>query len=69
MKKKRTAPRASGMTAADVKKIRARLGLTPSQFAARVGVHRVTVHAWEAGRQKIGAAYAKLLRLIETMQK
>ena len=68
-KRKQKAPRASDMSAAEVKRIRAKLGLTPTQFAERVGVHRVTVHAWESGRQKVGTAHAKLLRLMLTMQK
>jgi DNA-binding transcriptional regulator YiaG len=68
-KKRQKAPRASDMTAADVKKIRAKLGLTPAQLAEQVGVHVVTVRKWETGLQKVGAAHAKLLRLMVTMQK
>lgn len=64
MKKKKVAT----ITAADVVKLRKRLGLTQGQLAERLGVHVVTVRKWEADMQTVGAAYAKLLRLMETMQ-
>lgn len=69
MGKRAKAPRASDMTAVEVKRIRTKLGLTLAQLAERIGVHRVTVRKWEAGLQNVGAAHAKLLRLMATMQK
>ena len=60
---------AGPLAAADVKKIRAKLKLTTAQLAEQIGVHVVTVRKWEAGLQRVGAAHAKLLRLMVTMQK
>ena len=72
-KKRQKAPRASDMTAAEVKRVRGKLGLTPAQLAERIGVHVVTVRKWEATskrtRQNVGSAHARLLRMMVTMQK
>ena len=37
------------MTADDLKKMRARLGLTQAELAERLGVERNTVNRWEMG--------------------
>ena len=56
------------MNGEGVRRLRKRLGLTQSALAERLGVHVVTVRKWEAGMQNVGAAYAKLLRLMGTLQ-
>jgi DNA-binding transcriptional regulator YiaG len=40
------------MTAAEVRRIRADLGLTQKEFAARVRVQVLQVKRWEAGRAR-----------------
>ena len=37
---------------ADVRRLRARLGLTQEQFAERLGVSTITVHRWESGQSR-----------------
>ncbi len=46
----------------DVKRIRAKLGLSQSKFAALLGLSPRTVQDWEYGRKKPGAPAAALLK-------
>ena len=56
------------MTGNQVKKIRERASLTQKQFAAKLGVSRWTIVAWELGRRPIVLRNEKLLRLFEREQ-
>jgi DNA-binding transcriptional regulator YiaG len=59
------------MTPDAVRRLRKRLGLTQSKFAALLGVHKVTVAVWEAGVKSgreggmgMSATTERLLRII-----
>jgi DNA-binding transcriptional regulator YiaG len=52
------------MTPSAVLKLRQRLGLTQSSFAALVGVHKITVAKWEAGMKGMSATTDRLLRVL-----
>ena len=52
------------MLPGEVKRLRKRLGLTQSKFAALVGVHLVTVKKWEAGMQRMRRPAERLIRLL-----
>jgi putative transcriptional regulator len=54
------------MNAKDVKRIRARLKLSQSQFAGLLGVSVRTLQQWEQDRQAPGAPAAALLRLADS---
>lgn len=41
------------MTPDDFRDARLRLGFTQRNMAERLGVHELTVRAWESGRQRI----------------
>jgi DNA-binding transcriptional regulator YiaG len=47
-----------------VRKLRKRLGLTQSSFAALLGVHKITVAKWESGMKGMSATTERLLRII-----
>jgi DNA-binding transcriptional regulator YiaG len=49
---------------ADVKRIRARLGLRQRELAEALGVHLVTVARWEVGTRRIPEPTARLIELI-----
>ena len=49
------------MEAHEITERRTALGLTQQQFADAIGVHRVTVVKWEAGRARPSALAARLL--------
>lgn len=49
------------MTPAELKRLRARLGLTQAQLAERLGVDRNTVTRWEMGLRKISEPVSRLL--------
>jgi putative transcriptional regulator len=49
----------------DVKAIRARLGLTQAEFAARFGFELAAIENWERGRRKPERPARILLRVIE----
>jgi transcriptional regulator with XRE-family HTH domain len=53
------------MKAKDVKRIRAKLELSQSQFAELLGVSVRTVQQWEQDRQAPGAPAASLLKLAD----
>ena len=53
------------MTSEEVRRIRARLGLTGRAFGELVGVHEMTVSRWENGHLPISERTAKHIRLIE----
>jgi len=53
-----------GMTADEVRAVRARLGLTQRELAARLGCDRVTVARWETQRRALTGPAARLLRLL-----
>jgi DNA-binding transcriptional regulator YiaG len=58
------------MNAESVKKIRLHLGLTQDQFAAKIGVHRMTVSKWETGANSpTGMALQALERLAQRAEK
>jgi len=47
-----------------VKRVRQALGLTQLQFAARLGVHAVTVAKWETDAQGMRGPAARLIALL-----
>lgn len=49
----------------NIKAIRARLGLSQAQFAARFGVSIGTLRGWEYGRRRPDGPARMLLRIIE----
>jgi len=51
------------MTAPQLKKLRARLGLDQVALARRLGVHPMTVSRWERGVIRIPKATAELLKI------
>lgn len=53
-------------TAADIKEIRSKTGLTQSLFAKWFGVSTRTVEAWESGRNKPSGPSSRLLGLLKT---
>ena len=54
----------SGVTGAEVRRIRARLTLTQAALARALGVSRVTVARWETGVYAIPEPTARLLQRI-----
>ncbi len=56
------------MTPDQLRRIRRRLGLTQSKFAALVGVHLVTVKKWETGRLGMRPTSDRLIRLLAAQQ-
>jgi len=54
------------MNAIDVRRIRAELGLSQSEFADLLGVSARTVQDWEQGRNQPGSPAAALLRLADS---
>ena len=50
----------------DVKRIRAKLGMTQEQFAATYHISADTVKGWEQKRRNIDSTAAALLRTIES---
>ena len=53
-------------TAADIKEIRSKTGLTQSLFAKWFGVSTRTVEAWESGRNKPSGPSNRLLGLFKS---
>jgi transcriptional regulator with XRE-family HTH domain len=53
----------------ELQRIRAELGLTQEQFAAEVGVHRVSVTRWETGERAIPEPTARLIEKIRAERK
>lgn len=53
------------LTAADLKELRASLGLLQAEFAARFQVPLGTLQNWEQGHREIGAVPSLYLRLIQ----
>jgi DNA-binding transcriptional regulator YiaG len=47
-----------------VRRLRRQLGLTQSQFAALLGIHKITVAKWEAGMKGMSATTERLLRVV-----
>jgi len=52
------------VTPGAVRKLRRRLGLSQSKFAALLGVHKVTVAKWEVGMLGMSATTDRLLRVL-----
>lgn len=50
------------MTPADLRAAREALGLTQTEFAARLGVHWTTVSRWENGRLPISKRVAMAVK-------
>jgi DNA-binding transcriptional regulator YiaG len=48
----------------ELRSIREKLGLTQTQLAEEIGVHRVTVAKWEAGDRSIPEPVARLVQRI-----
>jgi len=57
------------MNAAQVKRIRRRLGFTQEGLAKVLGVHPMTVSRWERGTVNIPEPPAKLLRLLAAQRR
>ncbi len=57
------------MKGKELRAIRKRLKVSQAELAKRLGVHRVTVAKWEIGTNPVPEMAAKLMRLLETMQK
>ena len=53
-------------TAADIKEIRSKTGLTQSLFAKWFGVSTRTVEAWESGRNNPSGPSSRLLGLLKS---
>lgn len=53
------------MEAEDVKRIRAKLGITQSDLARRLGTSRRNVENWEQGMRGVGEENAEKLRKLE----
>lgn len=51
-----------------VRDLRARLGLTQDQFAARLGCHRMAVVFWESGKRTPTGLYAAALDRLAAQQ-
>lgn len=49
-----------------VRRLRRRLGLTQSKFAAILGVSVLTVKRWEAGTTRVDGPAERLIRLLAT---
>jgi DNA-binding XRE family transcriptional regulator len=52
------------MTRNAVRRLRARLGLTQTRFAALLGVHKITVAKWEGGTKGMSFTSKRLLRVL-----
>lgn len=52
------------MTAIQLKRIRAKLKLSQSQLAAKLGVARNTVNRWEMGLRRISPMAERLIRTL-----
>lgn len=52
------------MTPKAVRQLRKRLGFTQSQFAALLGVHKITVATWEGGTKRMSPTTERLLRIL-----
>ena len=52
------------MTPTALRKLRGRLGLTQSKFAALLGVHPITLAKWEGGTRGMSATTKRLLRVL-----
>jgi len=52
------------MTPNAVRRLRARLGLTQTRFAALLGVHKITVAKWEGGTKGMSFTSKRLLRVL-----
>lgn len=57
------------MTADEVHRLRARLGLKQTELAAKIGVHPVSVSRWETSMVAIPEPTARLLRLLVQMNR
>ena len=52
------------MTAKQIRRLRARAGLTQKALGELLGVHQVTVARWETGERHIPEPSARLMRII-----
>jgi DNA-binding transcriptional regulator YiaG len=52
------------MTPNAVRRLRARLGLTQTRFAALLGVHKITVAKWEGGTKGMSFTSKRLLSVL-----
>lgn len=52
------------VTPDQVKRLRRKLGLTGSKFAALIGCHPVTLRRWEAGLRPVSPMAERLMRLL-----
>lgn len=53
------------ITGKKIKSLRQKLGLTQIQFAAKIGVSKVSIINWETGRRKpMPMAYNRLIELM-----
>jgi DNA-binding transcriptional regulator YiaG len=57
------------MTKDDVKRLRAKLGITQQELADRLGVTQTSVARWEMGMHQIEEPTARLLKLLVKMEK
>lgn len=55
----------SMLTPQDIKDLRKRLGLRPTELAVSVGVSENTVHQWESGRRQPGGSALILLHQLK----
>lgn len=68
MKTKKTAPKKQ-WDGAGIQALRRHLGLTQSQFSARLGTRQQTVSEWETGMYRPRGASATLLSIIAEQAK
>ncbi len=64
LKGRRHPSRAYEVSDPDVRKIRARYGLSQSKFAALMGISPATLRNWEQGRRRPPASARILLRVV-----
>jgi len=57
------------MTAAKLKRLRKKLGLTQKQLAKQLGVTSLAVSFWERGTRKIGEPAARLVKILASTKR
>ena len=53
------------MTPKQIKELRERLGLSRTEFAARLGLTESAIHYWEHGERKPSGTALTLMRMLE----
>jgi len=56
------------MTATEIKRARQTLGLSQSELAAALGIHKMTLAKWETGERSPGAAAVTAIEMLLHMR-